>query len=298
MAIITLTTDFGCGSPYVAEMKGVLLSLAPAVTIVDITHAVEPQNVLHGALVLRQVTPRFPPGSIHLAVVDPQVGTDRAILLVEADGRHYVAPDNGLLSLLTWSRPRVWRLTRSETWLQPVSATFQGRDIMSPVAASLALGVPPDSLGEPTNQWQRLAWPEPTWDEQGRLCGEIVMADSFGNLVTNIHRHQLARSRPAGDPSSGGKWEPLSSPAASPAGAAPVVGGRWQVEVATGTSRGAWQQPRWVATYGQANPGDLVALIGSSGWLEIACVQGDARHELGLKRTDFPATCVRVQPLA
>ena len=145
MSLITLMTDFGAGSPYVAAMKGVILSINPSVTLVDLTHAIPPQDVREGALVLEDVAPYFPPGTIHVAVVDPGVGTDRAILYAEIGSQRYVAPDNGLLSRLSRNTPpsRIVRLTNPDYWLRPVSATFHGRDIMAPVAARLSLGLDP-----------------------------------------------------------------------------------------------------------------------------------------------------------
>ena len=143
---ITLTTDFGLGSPYVAQMKGVILSLCGEADLIDITHGIGPQNVREGAVVLADTTPRFPPGTIHVAVVDPGVGTARKLVYAEIGPQRYLAPDNGLLSLLAASQPpsRIVSLENSQFWLPEVSPTFHGRDILSPVAARLAGGASPD----------------------------------------------------------------------------------------------------------------------------------------------------------
>ncbi len=193
MSVVTLTTDFGTGSPYVAAMKGVILSINPAVTLVDVTHDIRPQDIRNGAIVLDDVTDRFPTGTIHTAVVDPGVGTDRAILYARIGNQHYIAPDNGLLSrIIRRKKPSmVIRLENPEFWLPEVSNTFHGRDIMAPVAAHLSLGLDPQQLGPPAEAIDRLAWPEVKQTPQ-RIDGEVVEIDSFGNLITNITAEMLA----------------------------------------------------------------------------------------------------------
>ena len=246
--LITLLTDFGTGSPYVAAMKGAILSTNPAAMLVDLTHAVPPQDIREGALVLEEIAPRFPPGTIHVAVVDPGVGTQRAIVYACIAGQHYVAPDNGLLSRLVLDTPptQVVRLSRAEYWGQPVSATFHGRDIMAPVAARLSLGLDPALLGEPLAGLTTLDWP-PVRVTPGRVEGAVLRIDSFGNLITNIGRALLD-----------------SLPAA-----------RWQTTCRGRTIDGLAE------TYGQAPPGTFVAVIGSTGRLELALVQGSAAAALG-----------------
>ena len=166
MSVITLTTDFGAGSPYVAAMKGVILSINPRATVVDITHGVRPQDIRQAALVVDDVAGRFPPESIHVAVVDPGVGTDRAIVYAHVGRRHFVAPDNGLLSRVAERiRPsKIIRISEAEYWLNPVSATFHGRDIMAPVAARLSTGLDPEKLGPPLeNRIAPIATSHPLW---------------------------------------------------------------------------------------------------------------------------------------
>ncbi len=191
--IITLTTDFGPSSPYVAAMKGVILSINPQVRLVDLSHSVPPQQVLAGAQVLDEISPLFPPGTIHVAVVDPGVGTSRAIVYAEIGDGRYICPDNGLLGRLAEREApsKIVRITSECFFRLPVSSTFHGRDIMAPVAAHLSLGIDPDQLGPPLSQLQQLDWPGAV-KVANRIEGEVVAVDSFGNLVTNITREMLA----------------------------------------------------------------------------------------------------------
>lgn len=245
-SLITLTTDFGAGSPYVAQLKGVILSLQPQAVLVDVTHAISPQNVRQAALVLEDVTCRFPISSIHVAVVDPGVGTDRRLLAAEIGGRYYIAPDNGLLGRLLAAAPaaRVVALTRPAFWLPSVSATFHGRDIMAPVAAHLSLGTALDELGEPCADPTQLDWPRVTRDKH-RLAGEVQAIDAFGNLITNISHELLADVGPAAVVQCGGR----------------TISGLTD-------------------TYGRQPPGSLIALLDSGNRLEIAVVNGSAAVEL------------------
>lgn len=254
MSIITLTTDFGTGSPYAAAMKGVVLSIDPAATLVDVTHEVRPQDVRHGALVLDDVAGRFPPGTIHVAVVDPGVGTGRKIVAARIDGRLYVAPDNGLLSRLARRTPPsdLRELTERRYWLDPVSATFHGRDVMAPVAAHLSRGLDPEKLGPPLAGLVMLDWPEPVVSA-GRIEGEVLDVDSFGNLTTNVDAALLA---------------------ALPRGRPVRVGlGKHEVEGIR-------------STYGEGSEGALIALVGSAGRLELAIVGGSAAPTLGARVGD------------
>jgi len=246
--LVTLTTDFGEGSPYVAAMKGVLLSFNPLVRLLDLGHNIPPQDVRHAAHFLAACLPEFPNGTIHVIVVDPGVGTPRALLHIEAEGHHLLAPDNGCWTLAA-SRlshaPAVRALSERRFWKHPVSATFHGRDILAPVAAHLSLGTEPAELGPAVKDWVRLALPGPVL-EPHRLAGEVAYVDDFGNLLTNI---------PAAD------FEKLA--------AAPVrvtLGG---------------QMARIVRTYGEAEPGTVIALVSGSGCLEVAVTQGSAAAALG-----------------
>ena len=250
MSFITLTTDFGTGSPYVAAMKGVILSINPAATIIDISHAIPAMDVTRGALVLEDTTPWFPDDTIHVAVVDPGVGTQRSILYARIGAQQYVAPDNGLLSRLSArTRPSmVLRLTEREHWLAEVSHTFHGRDIMAPVAAHLSLGLDPRRLGPAARELDPLDLPLPQVVDQ-KIRGEILSIDSFGNLITNISFDLLA-GRPNDN-------------------RACIVCGIYE-------TFGIYH------TYGEQAPGMLVALIGSSGRMELAISGDNAAARLGV----------------
>ncbi len=249
MAIITLTTDFGQASAYVAAMKGVILGIDPLACVVDITHAVPAQDIRYAAVVLEDAVPWFPPGTIHVAVVDPGVGTDRPLVWAELAGQQVLGPDNGIFSRLAARFPptRIIRLTRRGYWLPEVSATFHGRDILAPVAAHLSRGLDPAALGEPHSRLCGLDWPEVRRHPEG-IEGSVLYVDGFGNLISDITRPMLADC---------------------PQGITPWVG-----------CRAAWV--RGISqTYGQHPPGTLVAIVGSSGRLELAVVGGSAAARLG-----------------
>jgi len=239
--LITLTTDFGEDSPYVAAMKGVILSINPTARLLDLSHAIPPQDIPHAAWFVASALPWFPFGTIHVAVVDPGVGTSRELLYIECHGQRILTADNGCWTWLDQSRkPLVRRLRERQWWLPKVSATFHGRDILAPVAAHLSLGIEPAQLGPKTTRWVRLKMEEPTL-QPGRVLGSIVFIDRFGNLITNVPGDAV------GQP-----------PEGLTVGANPVA------------------DFRWVRTYGEAQRGDVVALIGSTGHLEVAVVEGSA----------------------
>jgi S-adenosylmethionine hydrolase len=247
-AIITLTTDFGTDSPYVAQMKGVILAINPQATIVDVTHSVAPQDVAGAAHILADVCRRFPAGAIHVVVVDPGVGTDRAIVYAEVGAGRYLAPDNGVLTLVAErdAPSRLIRLAERRYWLEPVSSTFHGRDIFSPVAAHVSLGVGPESLGPNHERLVQLELPRPRVLAD-RIVGRIVQIDAFGNLITNIESTMLPAGRSRAD---------------------------LRVECQGRTEVGM------VSVYAERHAGSLVALIGSGGRLEIAVVDGNASRTL------------------
>ena len=194
--IISLTTDFGLKDPYAGVMKGVILSINPGATVVDISHGITPQNILEGAFVVSQAYPYFPLGTIHVAVVDPGVGGKRRPIIVETERYFFVGPDNGVF---TWvlERERVRRvihITRDEYLLREVSRTFHGRDVFAPVAAHLSMGVDPEAMGEPIHEPTMIQMPRPV--KRGRwIAGEVVYIDSFGNCVTNIPADEVEEAR-------------------------------------------------------------------------------------------------------
>jgi S-adenosylmethionine hydrolase len=191
--LVTLTTDFGTRDPFVGIMKGVILTIAPAARIVDLTHEVPPQSVVAGAHALASAAPWFPPGTIHVAVVDPGVGTRRRALVVEAGDAYFVGPDNGVLSLAA-PRPAVRRIvdvSRSRLRLRPVSRTFHGRDVFAPIAAALAMGTAMNDLGTSVRTMQRLRVPR--LRRRGtQLIGTVLWSDGFGNLATSVTAADLA----------------------------------------------------------------------------------------------------------
>jgi S-adenosylmethionine hydrolase len=248
--LITLTTDFGEDSPYVAAIKGVILTSNPRARLVDLSHQIPPQDVRHAAYFLATALPYFPPEVLHVIVVDPGVGSERALLYVEVDGHRLLVPDNGCwteLSRGSASRPTVIRLAEQRYWRQPVSNTFHGRDILAPVAGHLSRGLDPARLGSTVESWVRMETPA---IRIGMNCvsGEVVFIDHFGNLLTNIPREQVA-----------GKRSP------------PRV---FQI------GKESRKRLPWVRTYAEARPGTLIALISSNHVLEIAISQGSAAKRL------------------
>lgn len=193
--MITLLTDFS-NSPYTGTMKGVILSIAPDAKVVDLCHHVPMGNVVVAAYLLFHSFRYFPSGSVHVAVVDPGVGSERRVLMAQAGEHLFVAPDNGLLSLVLerTKGARVFAFTRGEFALPKVSATFHGRDVFAPLGAWLARGVPLPMMGRAISDPVTLNLPRPRWEE-GRLVGEIIWVDPFGNLVTNIEREMLKSYR-------------------------------------------------------------------------------------------------------
>jgi S-adenosyl-L-methionine hydrolase (adenosine-forming) len=250
VSIITLTTDFGADSPYVAAMKGVILTINPAARIVDITHSVPPQDVRQGALVLDEASRWFPEDTIHVAVVDPGVGTSRAILYARIGRQQFIAPDNGLLSRLVVRTPpsKTIRLVETGYWLPNVSTTFHGRDIMAPVAARLSLGLSPDQLGPPVERFTVLEWPA-VRVSPGRIEGQIVEIDSFGNLLTNIASDLLA-GRPT--------------------------------DTRVCVVSGIYETWGIFGSYAMQADGSLIAVVGSSGRVELAITGDNAAARLGL----------------
>lgn len=188
--LITLTTDFGLDDPFAGVMKGVILGLAPDVQIIDITHNIDPQNLIAGAFILESVAPSFPPGTVHIAVVDPGVGSARRPIAVESGGHTFLAPDNGLLTPFLQPGAAVTVLTEERYFRHPVSATFHGRDVFAPAAAWLARGTELSKMGMTMDHPVRLDIRQPVF-MNGVLAGEVIHADRFGNLTTNITRRKL-----------------------------------------------------------------------------------------------------------
>ncbi|MBV8900439.1 MAG: SAM-dependent chlorinase/fluorinase [Verrucomicrobia bacterium] len=198
MAIITIVTDFGTEDYFAGTIKGVMLSRNPRAVLVDITHTIPPHDILAGAFTLGAFYPYFPPGSIHLAVVDPGVGSDRRPLVVEAGGHLFVGPDNGLFSIIFDRDPaaRVRHTTNSEYFLPARSSTFHGRDIFAPVCAALSLGVVPERFGPIVTDPVRFEFTQVEVAPDGTMLGSIIHVDHFGNCITNFAWDQIReRSR-------------------------------------------------------------------------------------------------------
>ncbi len=194
MIPITLITDFGSKDYYVGAVKGVILQLAPDARIIDISHEIQPQNVLHGAFVLRHIIEWFPPGSVHIAVVDPGVGGRRKMLAARYGGRTVIAPDNGLVTYCQreLALEEVVFVQNTQYFLNRVSHTFHGRDVIAPVAAHVANGVPLSQLGPPAEQLELLQLANPEAQKDGGIEGRVVYVDHFGTLVTSISANHLA----------------------------------------------------------------------------------------------------------
>ncbi len=257
--VVTILTDFQVGNFYTAQMKGVLLSRAPEVKIVDVTDAVLPQNILHGALILAQTAPFFPKKTIHIAVVDPQVGSERELLCVVLNEKfgfqRILCPNNGLPTFLleTNAVSETFLLQSPVCFLDTVSSTFHGRDILAPTAAFLANGGEPRELGprKDPNALLRLNFPKPEIARENncvKIIGEILYADSFGNLVTNVSRND---------------WLPL-----------PQSSG----QTFTAVARLDGISFSFVQTYADLPSGTPAALFGSQNLLELALVNGNLKQ--------------------
>jgi hypothetical protein len=246
--LITLTTDFGYADPYVGIMKGVIFGIDPHARIVDLSHGVPAQDIMAAALLLRHSLPYFRRGTIHIAVVDPGVGSARRPLLVEADGNYFIGPDNGVLSLAIERRraTRIIHLSNPNYYLRPASTTFHGRDIFAPVAGYLSLGIAPEAFGETINDCVELHWPTILRTET-TIEGEIVYIDGFGNLFTNIRAEDLEK----------------------------LSGRPLRITVRDLSILGL------AGHYAAVEPGKYVALINSWGLLEIAIYKDSAQRRSG-----------------
>jgi len=264
-SVITLTTDFGVDDAYVATMKGVILSINPEANIVDITHSIEPQNIRQAAFILDYSYRYFPKKTVHVAIVDPGVGSERRGIVLKTPSALFVAPDNGVLSYVIdelssnedltvqYSKDQdlvtlgngfeAIAITEPRFWRHPVSTTFHGRDIFAPVAAALSLDISPYELGEKITSLQIFPIPKPFVDYQGNLAGNVLYVDHFGNLITNIKKSDL----PSKDILIGAAGHSIQG----------------------------------ITNYYAEGEG-LMAIIGSSGYLEISLKNGNAADFLNI----------------
>ncbi|HLW85536.1 MAG TPA: SAM-dependent chlorinase/fluorinase [Candidatus Sulfotelmatobacter sp.] len=249
---VTLTTDFGTNDHFVGAMKGVILDIVPEAQIVDISHAVQPFDVLDGALTISQAYSYFPSATVHLVVVDPGVGTARRPIIASSDKYHFVAPDNGVLSLIYAQEERmsVRHISSDHYFLQPVSNTFHARDIFSPVAAYLAKQVDSHKFGDEIEDYARFAAPKPKAAGENRMRAVVLKVDRFGNLITNI--------------------TPKDAPMLFGADPVPfkLVVGNKEITVIR-------------QLYAEGAAGEVFAIMGSMGFLEIAANRGAAAQITG-----------------
>lgn len=261
MSIITLLTDFGISDEYVGLMKGVILAITPSVVIVDITHQIDPQDIVQAAYTIKSSYRYFPTKTVHLIVVDPGVGGDRDIIAVQVMGHFFMAPDNGVLTLLydEGKIDSIVRIDNSAFFLKSVSQTFHGRDIIAPVGAHIANGVPLNTLGSEIGLTDiiRLKDLSARISPQGELIGKIVSIDRFGNLITNIDSkqlHEYAQSAQDGKP---------------------------QIRIGDNVVNGI------SPAYESADQQSALAIIGSRGYLEVAVYKGSAKRYFNVEKGDL-----------
>jgi len=246
--VITLTTDFGSADHFAGTMKGVILKIAPKASIVDITHEIQPFEIAQAGFVLAQAWKYFPSKSIHVVVVDPGVGGGRRAILAEAAGHYFVAPDNGVLSIILRNEEhRVRVITNRKYWLQKVSRTFHGRDVFAPCAAYLARGAKPATFGKLISDYVQLASMDPVRQSRNAWTGTVLHVDRFGNLITNFQVDEFDGIR------------------------------KGPFEISVGLER----VTRLALTFAECGPRELFAIVGSSGYVEIAVNQGSAARQLG-----------------
>ena len=251
-SIVTLTTDFGISDHFVGTIKGVILEINPDAEIIDISHSVQAFDVLDGALAIAQAYSYFPASTVHLVVVDPGVGTARRPIILSTERHHFVAPDNGVLSLIYGREERVHvrHVTAQHYFLQPISNTFHGRDIFAPVASYLSKGVDSEKFGDEITDYVKFNAPKPKPVDQQTLKGVVLKADRFGNLITNI--------TPQDAPMLFGE---------NPAPFKIVIGKHEITDVKT--------------SYAEGEPGEVFAILNSMGYLEIAANRAPAAQIVG-----------------
>jgi S-adenosylmethionine hydrolase len=246
--VITLTTDFGTADHFVGTMKGVILSIAPRVRIVDITHEIAPYEIGEASFVLAQAWSYFPKGTIHVVVVDPGVGGARRPILATAEGHHFIAPDNGVLTMIYDTAPaKVRVISNAKLMSKQLSRTFHGRDVFAPAAAHLARGVLPARFGKLIEDYTRWSLVKPVRLSRNVWTGSILKVDRFGNLITNLHIDEFpdVKTRP--------------------------------LELRVGVER----VRRLALTYAETEIGEVFVIVGSSGYLEVAANQDSAAKTLG-----------------
>jgi S-adenosyl-L-methionine hydrolase (adenosine-forming) len=254
MRIVTLLSDFGLQDHYVAAMKGVMLGIHPDLNIIDISHMIAPHDIMSAAFILGQAFPSFPPGTVHVAVVDPGVGTSRKALVASAARHYFVAPDNGILSYVAQSREDfiAHEITADHYFRKPVSSTFHGRDIFAPVAAYVARDIDLTKFGPVEQKPKLLPIPALQRVKDSLIQGAVLAVDRFGNVITNLRAedlpvYEIENARPC-----------------------KVLAGQREIS-------------SFRRTFAEGRPGEIFVVPGSSGYLEIVSREGSAAEELKLK---------------
>jgi S-adenosyl-L-methionine hydrolase (adenosine-forming) len=245
---LTLTTDFGLSDHYVGVMKGVIASICPQARVTDISHLVSPFETTEGAYLIAQSYKYFPKKTVHVVVVDPGVGTARRPILMEAAGQYFIAPDNGVLSMIySREKAKIRLISNEKYFLHPVSRTFHGRDIFSPVAAHVAAGVPASRMGKLIDDYLRPPFQKPSRAGKRTWSGRILKIDRFGNIITNFHIEDF--------------------PDLEKRNFAMVIGPQETSILAH--------------NYAECSPGELFVIVGSGGYLEVSVSQGSAAKKIG-----------------
>ena len=272
-ALIAILTDFGAVDPFSGIMKGVISTIAPQATILEISNQIPPGDIKRAAINLWQSRPYFPPGTIFLAVVDPGVGTSRKAILMQSGGHTYVGPDNGLFTFVMEEDARVWNISNPAYTLAEPGSTFHGRDIFAPAAAHAALDVPGPEFGPPVSEPVRISLPQLELQGPGELSGEILYADRFGNLLTSLGRFERAAEG----------WlvlNPWLPPLQDVAARLRFRPEELTLEIEEDRRLG------WVNTFSDIAPGDCAFLVGSSGLVEIVSNRQSAAEILILASGD------------
>ncbi len=266
--IITLTTDFGYQDPFVGVLRGVILGINPRAAVVDLTHGIKPHHISEAAFVLGMNYRYFPKGSIHVAVVDPGVGSRRRPIIVEADHHYFIGPDNGIFSYVFGTRHEmlsVVHITAGHYFYSSHSPTFQGRDVFAPVAAWFSKGVDISKFGEPISDYEKIALALPSMTPEGVMQGEVILIDRFGNAITNITKEDVDKVR--------------------------SVGAEGHIKSVIKEIGAPFKQ-----YYSEAEEGKLCALINSSGYLEFFINRGDASSQYGISPGDRVKIISAVNP--
>jgi S-adenosylmethionine hydrolase len=253
--LIVLMTDFGVGGIYTGIMKAVIHSICREAEIIDLIHNIQPQNIKQAAFLLGNSISYFPEETIFVIVVDPGVGSSRKSLVIKSGKRYFVTPDNGLVSYVASqdSGGEVYELTNKEYFREKISSTFHGRDIFAPVAAHLASGIEIQKFGNKINLSDIIQIPPPLFHKESFNCwlGEIIYSDSFGNIITSLNSEDIGID--------------ISDP---------TLNENWRFEVSNQIIKGLKR------TYAEANPGELLAYIGSFGYIEMGISNGNAAQVL------------------